>query len=156
MSQPAIVLVTMSAASCWTKWPAPGMVTSVRSLSIHFQVSLSAPGSSAWSFKPWIKRTEHLTAGKSGMAGLVPEFLAALFGKARVVCLVVVEHAFERRSFERGEIDFACFGIFDPASQKGDGDVLGGVWLLKVARVLAVLLLLGVSCQLAEEPARMR
>ena len=39
-----IVRVTRSAASCWTKWPAPGIVTRVRSLSTQFQVSLSAAG----------------------------------------------------------------------------------------------------------------
>src|SRR6185503_7182107 len=36
---------TRSDASCWTKCPAFGIVTSVRSLSSHSQVLLSAPGS---------------------------------------------------------------------------------------------------------------
>src|SRR5262245_5233838 len=53
--------VTMSDASCWTKCPALGIVTSVRSLSSHSQVLLSAPGSSAGSSRPWIISTGILT-----------------------------------------------------------------------------------------------
>ncbi len=42
-----IVVVTRSAASCWTKWPAPGTVTSVRSFATQSQVSVSASECSA-------------------------------------------------------------------------------------------------------------
>src|SRR5262249_39700409 len=44
ISHCTIVLVTNSGASRWTKGPAWGTVTRVRSFSIHFQVSLRAPG----------------------------------------------------------------------------------------------------------------
>ncbi len=52
LSQRTIVLVTTGAASCCTKCPACGMVTSVSWLSIQFQVSFRAPGKRAVSFKP--------------------------------------------------------------------------------------------------------
>lgn len=52
VSQRTIVRVTNGLASRCTKWPAPGTVTRVRSLSSHFQVSLSAPGSRYWSPSP--------------------------------------------------------------------------------------------------------
>src|SRR5262245_57083527 len=64
-SQRSIVLLTTSVASRWTKWPAFGTVTSVRSFSSHFQVSLSAPGSRYWSSSPWTRSTGHFTGGKS-------------------------------------------------------------------------------------------
>src|SRR5262249_32843291 len=63
VSQPTIVRVTRSEASCCTKWPAPGTVTRVKSLSTQLQVSLRAPGRSDWSVKPWIRSTGHLTLG---------------------------------------------------------------------------------------------
>src|SRR5262249_24490608 len=52
-SQAFMVRDTRSAASCCTQCPALGTVTSVRALSSHCQVSLSAPGSSAESLSPW-------------------------------------------------------------------------------------------------------
>ena len=53
-----------AAASCWTKWPALGIVTSVSSLSIQSTCRSGAPGSSAVSFRPWIISTGHFTCGK--------------------------------------------------------------------------------------------
>lgn len=44
--------VTKSAASCCTKCPAPGTVTSVKSLSSHSHVLFNAGASSAQSFNP--------------------------------------------------------------------------------------------------------
>ena len=93
-SQPTIVRVTRSAASCWTKWPAPGIVTKVRSLSSQFQVSLSAPGRRAWSFRPWIKSTEHFTVGKVGDGRLGRVRVGRIGGCAGIVGFVVVEHSF--------------------------------------------------------------
>lgn len=48
--------VTAPAASCCTKWPAPGSVTSVRSRSTHCQVSFRPPGNRASSSNPWMTR----------------------------------------------------------------------------------------------------
>ena len=47
-----IVRETKSAASCWTKCPAPGIVTSVKSFSNQFQVPFNPSASSAASPNP--------------------------------------------------------------------------------------------------------
>ena len=47
-----IVVVTRSAASCWTKWPASGAVTSVRSFATQFHVPESPSECSAVSRRP--------------------------------------------------------------------------------------------------------
>ena len=65
-SQFFMVFDTRAAASQWDQWPALGMVTRVSGASIHFQVSLSAPGSRAVSFKPWNMSTGIFTLGAGG------------------------------------------------------------------------------------------
>src|SRR5580698_1357963 len=56
-SQLLIVRETKSEASCCTKWLAPGIVTSVKSIPIQSQVLFSAPESNAVSPNPWIIKT---------------------------------------------------------------------------------------------------
>ena len=51
-SQRLIVSVTNSAASLWTKWPAPGTVTRVRSRSSQSHVPPRASASRYWSARP--------------------------------------------------------------------------------------------------------
>ena len=51
-SHERIVVETRSAASCWTKWPAPGTVTSVKSFSTQFHVPDNPSECSAVSFSP--------------------------------------------------------------------------------------------------------
>ena len=64
-----IVDVTRSAASCWTKCPAPGIVTSVRSFSSQSQVPARPLRCNAWSPSPWNISTGILTLGSGGDAG---------------------------------------------------------------------------------------
>src|SRR5438874_13756058 len=65
-----IVSATRSAASCCTKCPAPGTVTSVRSFSSQFHVPDNPSAFSAVSLRPWNISTGILTFGSSGAGGV--------------------------------------------------------------------------------------
>ena len=133
-SQSAMIRVTLSAASCWTKWPAFGIVTSVSSLSIQFQVSLSAPGSSA----VILQAVDHQHRAFD-LRELADGCL--LVRLARVVGLVVVEHRLESRALERLDVVLPRLGVLHPEGEACSAVSLGGVGLLEVAGVLAGLLL---------------
>ena len=60
------VVVTISDASCWTKCPAPGIVTMVRSFATHFHVPESPSLFNAVSARPWNISTGAWTFGNSG------------------------------------------------------------------------------------------
>src|SRR5204862_1874517 len=73
-SHELIVEETISGASFWTKWPTPGIVTSVSVLSSHCQVLFNIPGNRAVSFRPCTSSTGALTLTTGEVSSLSGAF----------------------------------------------------------------------------------
>src|ERR1700749_1905178 len=112
-----MVADTRSEASCCTKCPAPGMVTSVKALSTRFQVPLSAHGNS------------HLRQNRGSERGGI------LIGLG-IVGAVIIEHGLEVRAIECFDVVRLSRIVFDPASQTFGSQVFLGARLLEVEGVL--------------------
>ena len=114
-SQLTIVRVTRSAASCWTKWPAPGIVTRVRSRLDPVPGVVERPGEQ----RLVLQAVDEEHGALDRREGRVPAAwrsasALALVGDARIIGLVIVEHPFHRRSLQRRAVDLASLRVLDP------------------------------------------
>ena len=78
-----------------------------------------------------------------------------IVGRPRIVALVIIQHGFEIGAAKRLHVLGLGGGIGDPARQSFGGEFRRGVRLLEIARVLAILLLLRIVGEFAQQAARL-